>query len=522
MEKVVIYSRVSTQDQNYISQFEDLKKYANANSYNVIKCFGEKVSGYDQTVERTEYENMKSFVVKNNIKLILIWELSRLGRSSLQTLNEINYFTKLGINIFFKKENLYTITDNVINNLLINLLSSIAEMERTTINERATRGRISSAEKGKRVNLPVMPYGYKEENHYIKIDEEEAKVIEQIYSEAILGISLRQICNKLNSQNILTRQTSLGKKRLLRNGTEIKILWRPGTIRKILKNTLYKGERKYRNLIIPVPAIITSDTYNKVQERLANHIGYINRTKYPYLFKSKIYCGHCGLMYSGRTDTRYKILQSRYLCTGASDKGIKCKAGTFNTQRFDNFIYNGILLSGNLIKPIIEENQKNFNENDKRDQINWFTNQLVSKEERWKRCINLYKNGNIDQKELLFEENRYKSEKIAIELQRKKLEKEIENYKGTDVLKQILAMVGETNFDIKREFVNKYIERIVIYKVDKTTNKIYSEVHGQNKIIYIEIFAFGNTKPIKAVMASRGDSFSEKSIQFNKVTNFLK
>ncbi len=110
MESIVIYSRVSTEEQDFTSQIEDLKKYVK-NRFKLDKVFAEKVSGFDLSKDRVQYDNMKRYVVEHNIKHIITWELSRFGRSALHTLNEIDYFSKQGVNIFFYKENLNTISD---------------------------------------------------------------------------------------------------------------------------------------------------------------------------------------------------------------------------------------------------------------------------------------------------------------------------------------------------------------------------------------------------------------------------
>lgn len=140
MKKLVIYYRVSTETQDEESQLVDLKNWSKLNDFQVVHVFGEKVSGFDPDVERDELVKCKSFVVENDIKTVLVWELSRLGRSTLQTLQHIDYFTKHGVNIIFKKENLQTLSDDFTNKLVINLLTSVAEMERNTLMERVKRG----------------------------------------------------------------------------------------------------------------------------------------------------------------------------------------------------------------------------------------------------------------------------------------------------------------------------------------------------------------------------------------------
>ena len=81
MKPIVIYQRVSTQDQDFQSQIDDLKNWAKGNDFNVVASFGEKVSGYDPDAEQIEYKKMKEYVLHHNIKNVAIWEISRLSRS---------------------------------------------------------------------------------------------------------------------------------------------------------------------------------------------------------------------------------------------------------------------------------------------------------------------------------------------------------------------------------------------------------------------------------------------------------
>jgi DNA invertase Pin-like site-specific DNA recombinase len=275
MEQTILYSRVSTLDQDYQSQFDDLRKWANSNNFKVIKTFGEKVSGYDLTKERAEYDKMKAYVLENNIKHICCWEISRLGRSTVKTLSEIEFFTNHGVNIFFKKENLNTLSDNATNKLILTILSSMAEMERDTIIERSIRGKISSAEQGKRTGFPIMPYGFQDVEGYIQIEETEAEIIRDIYERAARGEAIRGICNHLNSLGVPTRQGLRNKKRTLRTGEQVTIQWRPVSLRKILKSPLYKGERPYRNqMVIKIPQIVDEHLWNEVQSRFEKNLGY--------------------------------------------------------------------------------------------------------------------------------------------------------------------------------------------------------------------------------------------------------
>ena len=89
MIKTVIIARVSTSVQEYDRQVNELTALANNNGWCVEATFAEKVSGAKANTERTELLNMINFVEANHINKILVTELSRLGRDTLQVLEVI-------------------------------------------------------------------------------------------------------------------------------------------------------------------------------------------------------------------------------------------------------------------------------------------------------------------------------------------------------------------------------------------------------------------------------------------------
>ena len=519
MAKCVIYSRVSTGDQDNQTQIDDLKKYAKTINLKVDKVFGETVSGYDLSKERYEYKSMKEYVVNNNIKHILIWELSRLGRSTLHTLKEIDFFSKENINIYFKKENLSTLSDNATNKLLLSLLSSVAELERNTILERTHRGMVKSAEQGKRIGFSIVPYGYKaDENGYVVIDEVQAKIVREIYDMAERGMSISGIASNLNSRGIPTKYASMGKKRTLHNGKVVPIYWQNFSVNKILHGTIYKGERNFGGkLKVILPAIIDEEQWNKVQIRFEKKIGYIKRTKYDYLFKGKISCGNCRRAYINRTELRYPKHPSFYACSGKVDPGIKCRNGQFNANVFDEYVYDLLFRHPGVMLKVYNDTQAEFDIESKRGQINYYKTELETYENKRKRLIYLYKEGMIDEAELRSEQASIRNASVDVENKISKLNKELNTFTDKGLSETLTSYLTETDIKIKLEFVQKYVDDIFIYNVKNTDidfeKLTHTKMNGMKtinlrkprlneKMVYVEVFAFGASKPQKLVMTS--------------------
>ncbi len=142
--KVVIYSRVSTSGQDFQRQTTELSEYALKMGYSVLGVFEEKISGGKKNDERPKLMEMVDYVKTNQVDKILVWELSRLGRNTIQVLQTIELFNTHCISLFIKNFNIETLDQNckpnLMSNFMIQILTSVAEMERSTIRQRMKSG----------------------------------------------------------------------------------------------------------------------------------------------------------------------------------------------------------------------------------------------------------------------------------------------------------------------------------------------------------------------------------------------
>ena len=198
MKKVVIFVRVSTNIQDYERQINELTAVAQNNNWIVSATFCEKISGAKKNAERKELTNMIEYVRTNNINMVLVTELSRLGRDTLQVLEVIEQFNKLGISLFIQNYHIETLNENgtinAMSQFLITILAEVARMERKTIRERVESGYKNYRANGGKV-------GRKEGYRKSEIDMKEQ------YAEEIRllrkGISLRNI-SKITGTSINT------------------------------------------------------------------------------------------------------------------------------------------------------------------------------------------------------------------------------------------------------------------------------------------------------------------------------
>ena len=146
MTKAVIYSRVSSEGnrQDTERQTNELKEYANKMGYELIGVYEEKVSGFKKNEDRPIFSKMLEEIEKGTIDKILVWELSRIGRSVIQSLQNIQLLTDKKVSIYIKNFNLETLNDdktpNSLSMFMVQILFSVANMEAQLTKSRMVSG----------------------------------------------------------------------------------------------------------------------------------------------------------------------------------------------------------------------------------------------------------------------------------------------------------------------------------------------------------------------------------------------
>lgn len=142
--KTVIYARVSTSGQDYDRQLNDLRTYAAANSYEVVREFAEKISGAKKVEEREALTELLDFVASNEVDKVLIYECSRLSRRAVDFLSIVEHLTEQGVSVYILQNGLETLLPNgevnPIAQLVLGILAQFNSMERSLIRSRMASG----------------------------------------------------------------------------------------------------------------------------------------------------------------------------------------------------------------------------------------------------------------------------------------------------------------------------------------------------------------------------------------------
>ena len=185
----------------------------------------EAVSGTKDS--RKEFKRMVEDCKDGKIDMIITKSISRFARNTVDTLTTVRKLKNKGVEVYFEKENIYTLDSK--GELLITIMGSLAQEESRSISENVTWGQRKRFADGK-VTIAYKHFlGYEKGNENMpQIVEKEAKIVRLIYRMFLEGKSIKNIAATLTKQKI---PTPSGKKK-----------WSFSTVNSILRNEKYKGD----------------------------------------------------------------------------------------------------------------------------------------------------------------------------------------------------------------------------------------------------------------------------------------
>jgi DNA invertase Pin-like site-specific DNA recombinase len=210
MTKAVIYSRVSSEGnrQDTERQTKELIEYANKMGYELVGVYEEKVSGFKKNEDRPVFSKMLEDIEKEGTQKLLIWELSRIGRNVIQSLQNIQLLTDKKVSIYIKNFNLETLNDdktpNSLSMFMVQILFSVANMEAQLTKSRMSSGYRNHIKNGGKVGRKVGS---------IETEEETIQKHSEIVKLLKKKLTIRQISGLTNkSTNTVLKVKSTARK----------------------------------------------------------------------------------------------------------------------------------------------------------------------------------------------------------------------------------------------------------------------------------------------------------------------
>lgn len=343
--RVAGYARVSTNSDEQFTSFSAQTEYytnlINANpDWEFVRVYtDEGISGLN-TRKRTGFKEMIDDALAGKIDLIVTKSVSRFARNTVDSLKTIRELKKAGTEVYFEKENIYTFNGK--GELLLTIMSSLAQEESRSISENITWGQRRSFESGK-VHLAYGRFlGYKKgADGKPEIDTEQAIVVELIYRLFLDGKTPAGICKHLENNGIPA--PGGGEK------------WTKTTITSILSNEKYKGHallqktfttdflektKKINEGEVPQyyvedshPAIIDPDIWDFVQLELARRKSLGKAYSGKSTLSSKLICEDCGGFYGHKVwHSKDKYRCEIWQCNAKFKNETKCETPTLTTE----------------------------------------------------------------------------------------------------------------------------------------------------------------------------------------------
>ncbi|WP_273079700.1 recombinase family protein [Selenomonas felix] len=338
-KKVAAYARVSMEsDRLNHSLSAQVSYYSNLIQKNpewiYVGVYADSGISGGNIRRRAEFKHLVEDCDAGKIDIILCKSISRFARNTVDLLETVRHLKSLGIDVWFEKENIKSLSAD--GELMLGILAGFAEEESRSQSDNAKWSIQKKFERGEQWHTAA--YGYRWDGKSFVICEEEANAIRVIYDNFLRDVPLRQTsrwlaehgytCSTFFIRYVLQNMVYAGDVLLQRYITE-----NPRTHR-IIEN---KGQLPRYYITDNHPAIIDRATFEKVQEKIRASYEFnpaAHRIVKPSCFSAKIICGRCGAHFvKGVTRTNgYDGLQEHWFCYDKIRKRT-CKARNIRGYR---------------------------------------------------------------------------------------------------------------------------------------------------------------------------------------------
>ena len=367
--KIAAYCRVSTEKEAQIDslekQIEFFNEFTKKNGYELYKLYADEGISGKQIKHRKQFQQMMIDAKAKKFDKVVVKDVSRFARNTVDLLQSVRELKSYGVQVDFLNNGEVMEGGS---EFILTILGAMAQQESANMSKRVKFGKDITAQKGR---VPNLVFGYDKipnERYTLKINEEEAKIVKEIFESYVYkGIGTTKIAWDLNDRGIRTKKT--------------KSKWVQTSIVRMLKNPIYTGrvtnkksevtdfitgtrkdlpEEEWIVVERSEMRIISDELFNRAQEILAQRSNEFKlnnkREKTEYVFSTLIYCKHCGYSFR-RIKRKYKEDGPEYIrwvCSGRNSMGVNHCPNT--TVIDEEELLNAIKI---YLKSIIK-NKKNF------------------------------------------------------------------------------------------------------------------------------------------------------------------
>ncbi len=329
---IAAYCRVSTDKADQLNSLEAQKdffsEYTKRTGDTLVRLYADEGISGTKIKNRKEFLHMMVDAEHGLFDLVVVKDISRFARNTVDLLQNVRKLKSLGIETQFLTANMTSMGNS---EFVLTIFGALAQEESANTSKRVKFGKKINAEKGR---VPNIVYGYDKtigDYFNLTVNQEEAQIIRQIYQWYTKdGYGASKIANMLNEKGVKTKRNCN---------------WSQNATCRILTNELYTGkvingkqevadfltgQRKEKDetewFVVERPElrIIDDETFEQAQELLHSRHDAFNisheRQSNKHLFSTLIKCKECGWSFR-RTVRQYKNTYVRWVCSGHNGKG---------------------------------------------------------------------------------------------------------------------------------------------------------------------------------------------------------
>lgn len=495
--KAVLYARVSSQMQTdagtIASQTDYAQQYCRLQKIPILETYSDEgISGTVKVSERPAGARMLTDARAGKFDTILVFRIDRLARRTSDLLNTIDMLEECGVAIRSLTEPFDT--SSAPGRFMVSMLGSVAELERSNIAERSRAGAERIAREG-RWNGGRPPFGYDVVDGKLAIHPVRGQIVKDIFTWYLCGQRVRAIAQRLN---VLETKHPMewgrpGARRPWYESTVSKLLnnrvyvgeftWRKRTERKKVSGRwTYKKTKADQQIKVEIPALISPDDFNRVQQILKDNFTFSKRNvKHFYLLRGLISCGECGRRYVGLGSGRPRWYKYYYRCSShVSAVGrVPCDGKAIRADRIDPLIWDQcvafITNPASILDDLVETMRGAQNsQRDIKSEIAQMESALLVKARERAKVITLIRRGLITDAEGERELALLQAEQTQIEQQKKALSSRLAAAENSElnilaaeyIVAALAEKVAEVNESVKREIVSLLVDKITVTTVN--------------------------------------------------------
>lgn len=415
---IAAYCRVSTDKEDQLNSLETQKQffteYTQRTGDTLVRLYADEGISGTKIKNRKEFLRMMADAERGIFEMVVVKDISRFARNTVDLLQNIRKLKALGIETQFLTANMTSMGNS---EFVLTIFGALAQEESANTSKRIKFGKKVNAEKGR---VPNIVYGYDKtigDYFNLTINQEEAAVVRQIYQWYTReGYGAAKIADMLNDQGVRTKR-----------GCQ----WSQNATCRILTNELYTGkiingkqevtdfltgqrtdrdETQWMVVDRPDLRVVEPETFEMAQQIMADRGRAFKvdkeRQSNKYLFSTLIKCKECGWSFR-RTVRTYKNTYVRWVCSGHNGKGAdSCpNAVTIDEeeliQTLQNYFIQVLRSKKNVVRYVVGEFQRAYKAKD--ENLHYekeLTTQLTKLQKSRQKYMDMYTDDLISREEL--------------------------------------------------------------------------------------------------------------------------